>query len=50
MFRYTLTSVVGQFSWNNLENILRLLRFGMYFEIILNRKWLFSCGNNDTID
>ena len=21
------------------------MRFGMYFEIILNKKWLFSCRN-----
>ena len=31
------------------ENILRLIRFGVNFEIILNRKWLFSCRNNDVI-
>ena len=24
---------------------LRLMRFDVYFEIILNRKWLFSCRN-----
>ena len=28
------------------ENILRLMRFGVYFERILNRKWLSSCRNN----
>ena len=28
------------------ENILRLMRFGVYFERILNKKWLFSCRNN----
>ena len=22
-----------------------IVRFGMYFEIILNKKWLFSCRN-----
>ena len=27
------------------ENILRLMRFGVYFERILNIKWLFSCKN-----
>ena len=27
-------------------NILRLLRFGVYFERILNKKWLFSGRNN----
>ena len=25
---------------------LRLMRFGMYFQRILNIKWLFSCKNN----
>ena len=25
------------------ENILRLMRFGVYFERILDIKWLFSC-------
>ena len=28
------------------ENILRLMLFGVYFERILNKKWLFSCRNN----
>ena len=28
------------------ENILRLMRFGVYFERILNKKCLFSCRNN----
>ena len=27
-------------------HILRLMRFGVYFEKILNKKWLFSCRNN----
>ena len=29
------------------ENVLRLLRFGVYFERILKIKWLFSYRNND---
>ena len=29
------------------ENMLQLKRFGLYFEGILNRKWLFSHRNND---
>ena len=29
------------------ENMLQLKRFGLYFEGIMNRKWLLSYGNND---
>ena len=29
------------------ENMLRLKRFGLYFEGILSRKWLLSYGNGD---
>ena len=29
------------------ENMLQLKRFGLYFEGILNRKWLFSYRNFD---
>ena len=29
------------------ENMLQLKRFGLYFEGILNRKWLFSNRNSD---
>ena len=29
------------------ENMLKLKRFGLYFEGIMNRKWLFSYSNND---
>ena len=29
------------------ENILQLKRFGLYFEGIMNRKWLLSYRNND---
>ena len=29
------------------ENMLQLKRFGLYFEGILNRKWLFSYRNSD---
>ena len=29
------------------ENMLQLKRFGLYFERILNRKWLLSYRNND---
>ena len=31
------------------ENMLQLKRFGLYFEGIMNRKWLLSytCRNND---
>ena len=29
------------------ENMLQLKRFGLYFEGILNRKWLLSYRNND---
>ena len=29
------------------ENMLQLKRFGLYFEKILNRKWLLSYRNND---
>ena len=38
--------VVGHSHGKIIENILRLPRFGMYFEIILNIKWLFSYSNN----
>ena len=30
-----------------LENMLKLKRFGLYFEGIMNRKWLLSYRNND---
>ena len=29
------------------ENMLKLKQFGLYFEGIMNRKWLFSYSNND---
>ena len=29
------------------ENMLQLKRFGLYFEIILNSKWLLPYRNND---
>ena len=29
------------------ENMLQLKRFGLYFEGIINRKWLLSYRNND---
>ena len=29
------------------ENMLQLKRFGLHFEIILNRKWLLSYRNSD---
>ena len=29
------------------ENMLKLKRFGLYFEGIMNRKWLLSYRNND---
>ena len=29
------------------ENMLQLKRFGLYFEGIMNRKWLLSYRNND---
>ena len=29
------------------ENMLQLKRFGLCFEVILNRKWLRSYRNND---
>ena len=29
------------------ENMLQLKRFGLYFEGILNKKWLLSYRNND---
>ena len=29
------------------ENMLQLKHFGLYFEGILNRKWLLSYKNND---
>ena len=29
------------------ENMLKLKRFGLYFELIMNRKWLLSYRNND---
>ena len=31
------------------ENMLRLMRFGVYFERILKIKWLFSYRNNYNI-
>ena len=33
----------------NFENMLRLMRFGVYFERILKMKWLFSYSNNYSI-
>ena len=30
-----------------LKNMLKLKRLGLYFERILNRKWLLSYRNND---
>ena len=30
-----------------LKTYIQLLRFGLYFEEIMNRKWLLSCRNND---
>ena len=29
------------------ENMIQLKRFGLYFEGIMNRKWLLSYKNND---
>ena len=29
------------------KNMLQLKRFGLYFERIMNRKWLLSYRNND---
>ena len=29
------------------ENMLQLKRFGLYFEAIMNRKWLLLYRNND---
>ena len=29
------------------ESMLKLKRFGLYFDRIMNRKWLFSYSNND---
>ena len=29
------------------ENMLKMKRFGLYFEGIMNRKWLLSYRNND---
>ena len=29
------------------ENMLKFKRFGLYFEGIMNRKWLLSYRNND---
>ena len=29
------------------ENMLKLKRFGLYFEGIMNKKWLLSYRNND---
>ena len=31
----------------NFQNMLQFKRFGLYFEGILNRKWLLSYRNND---
>ena len=31
----------------NFKNMLQLKRFGLYFEGILNRKWLLSYRNSD---
>ena len=36
----------GNFHEEIFKNILRLTRFGVYFERIFNIKWLFSCRNN----
>ena len=37
---------MGYYSW---RNMLRLMRFGVYFERILKIKWLFSYRNNYSI-
>ena len=31
----------------NFENMLQLKGFGLYFEGVMNRKWLLSYRNND---
>ena len=37
------------YSWRNFENMLRLMRFGVYFKKFLKIKWLFSYRNNYSI-
>ena len=39
---------MGYFATDEIfRNILRLKRFGLYFEGIMNSKWLLSYRNND---
>ena len=39
---------MGDFASSEIfENMLKLKRFGLYFEGIMNRKWLLSYRNND---
>ena len=46
IYRYTLA--MGYLATcASFENMLQLKRFGLYFEGIMNRKWLLSCKNND---
>ena len=47
-FSYTLA--MGYLAHEEIfENMLRLMHFGVYFERILDIKWLFSYRNNDII-
>ena len=46
IYKYTLAMrylAIGEI----FENMLQLKRFGLYFEGIMNRKWLLSYRNND---
>ena len=46
MYRYTLA--IGYLATGEIfENLLQLKGFGLYFEGIMNRKWLLSYRNND---
>ena len=46
LYGYTLT--MGSLALGEIfENMLQLKRFSLYFEIILNRKWLLSYRGND---
>ena len=46
IYRYTLA--IGYYATGEIfENMLQLKRFGLYFEGIMNRKWLLSYRNKD---
>ena len=48
MLIYMYTLAMGYLATGEIfKNMLQLKRFGLYFEGIMNRKWLLSYRNND---